>query len=136
MKLRITAVCDIGCVRENNEDMVLVGRKLIRDDKLQMSFALNGRHPVFLIAVADGLGGANAGEVASRMVLEHFREHICRLLPGLDREGLKIALSSLALGAHLKLTEEARRPRQKRHGHHPRRASLLPGAPGADKCRR
>lgn len=107
MKLRITAVCDIGCVRENNEDMVLVGRKLIRDDKLQMSFALNGRHPVFLIAVADGLGGANAGEVASRMVLEHFREHICRLLPGLDREGLKIAVSSLALGAHLKLTEEA-----------------------------
>jgi len=106
MEMRITAVCDIGCVRGNNEDMVLVGQKLIRDDKLQMSFALNGQHPVFLLAVADGLGGANAGEVASRMVLEDFREKIYLLAPGLDPEGLKIAVSALALGTHLKIVEE------------------------------
>ena len=106
MKLRISAVCDIGCVRGNNEDMVLVGRKLVRDDKVQMSFALNGQHPVFLVAVADGLGGANAGEVASRMVLEDLRQEIYLLAPGLDREGLKIALSSIALGTHLKIIEE------------------------------
>lgn len=106
MKLRITAVCDMGCVRQNNEDMVLIGKKLLRDDRLQGAVEPNAESPIFMVAVADGMGGANAGEVASQMVLEMFREGIYGLDAGLDNEALKAAISSLCLDIHQKLLQE------------------------------
>ena len=36
MILSIDAFSDLGCVREQNEDMVLVQGEMIRDDKLQL----------------------------------------------------------------------------------------------------
>lgn len=92
MKLRITAVCDVGSVRNNNEDMVLVGRKILRDDRFLGAIELNDQQSVFILAVADGMGGANAGEVASQMVLEGVREKVYLLPAGMDNEALKAAL--------------------------------------------
>ncbi len=106
MKLRITAVCDKGCVRENNEDMVLVGKKLLRDNRLQGAIESNKEHPIFIVAVADGMGGANAGEVASQMVLEMIRDGIYRLSSDLDVEALKSAITSLCLEAHQKVLNQ------------------------------
>lgn len=100
MKLRITAVSDKGCVRENNEDMVLVGKKLIRDDRLQGAIEPNEEQPIFIVAVADGMGGANAGEVASQMVLEMVRDGICGLTPGMDDETLKSVIGTLCQETH------------------------------------
>ncbi len=51
---RASAVSDVGQVRENNEDRV----------------GLWARHGVVLAVVADGMGGAVAGEEASRLVVE------------------------------------------------------------------
>lgn len=100
MKIRITAICDVGCVRTNNEDMVLVGKKTIRDDKFQGAIELNEQRPIFLVAVADGMGGANAGEVASQMVLEGIQEKINQLPSGLDTEELRTALRTACQEIH------------------------------------
>ena len=54
MRIEVGFSSDIGKVREGNEDSVLV------------------EHPLY--AVADGMGGARGGEVASRMAIETLEE--------------------------------------------------------------
>lgn len=105
MKLRITAICDMGCVRSNNEDMILVGQQLLRDVRLQGFVEPDEETPVFIVAVADGMGGANAGEVASQMVLEMFREGVYGLATSLDDEALKLAINSLCVEIHQKVLQ-------------------------------
>lgn len=104
MKLRITAFCDVGCVRTNNEDMVLVGSKIIRDDSFQGAIELNEQRPIFLMAVADGMGGANAGEVASQIVLEGLLAKVHQLPSGLDAESLKTSIQTLCQEIHQSIT--------------------------------
>ncbi len=50
---------DPGKVRSHNEDSVVI---------------INNDHNEFVIAVADGMGGHKAGEVASAIAIEHIRE--------------------------------------------------------------
>src|SRR2546430_17055707 len=54
LMLRAAAVTDLGLVRSNNEDAVFAGRRLL--------------------AVADGIGGAPAGELASEIVIRALAE--------------------------------------------------------------
>ena len=70
--LDITAACRVGCVRENNEDMLLVDGMLIRDDavSLKCDLSLSDRS---ILALADGMGGHQAGDVASSDVLHNLR---------------------------------------------------------------
>jgi len=114
MKMRITAICDKGCVRENNEDMLLVGKKLLRDNRLQGAIEPNEEHPVFIVAVADGMGGANAGEIASQMVLEMVRDGIYGLAASLTDEGLKISIRSMCLNIHQRVLQEGMDDQTKR----------------------
>lgn len=100
MKLRITAICDVGCMRTNNEDMILIGKKILRDDRLQGAIELNEQFPIFMIAVADGMGGANAGEVASQMLLEGLLEKVYQFPAGLSTEALKKAIQAVCLEIH------------------------------------
>ena len=64
MKLSIYTASDVGRVRENNEDMILVSHCFVRNDKWTGEVDLNGRDR-YLVALADGMGGHNCGEVAS-----------------------------------------------------------------------
>lgn len=66
LRAEIAALCDIGCVRETNEDNV---RVLCPSEPNEL--ARRG----ILVVVADGMGGHNAGEVASRLAVEVVVKH-------------------------------------------------------------
>lgn len=71
-RIVLTAASRVGCVRSNNEDMVLAYDKFVRSEVYQTEF-LTENTDRFVIAVADGMGGHNAGEVASADVLENLQ---------------------------------------------------------------
>ncbi|ASA78281.1 PP2C family serine/threonine-protein phosphatase [Thermococcus sp. 5-4] len=65
----------------------------------------------YLLAVADGLGGHSAGEIASRLALEtlarFFRENY---EPGMDDESLGLFMENAHRAAHSAVTERAQGP--------------------------
>jgi protein phosphatase len=65
---RADALTDVGRVREHNEDSVLAF-ECMRDSLLNPA-------RTFLYVVADGMGGAEAGEVASAIAVETIRSHV------------------------------------------------------------
>lgn len=71
MKLNIHAASNVGCVRENNEDMVLVGHEFIRDSSYAETVDLSSCNR-YLTALADGMGGHSSGEVASSDALHNL----------------------------------------------------------------
>ncbi len=86
MELRIAHLSDVGRVREDNEDSVLT-------DALP------------LVAVADGMGGHEGGEVASRLALEQLKAWKERLAASEDPSGeLREAFSD----AHRAVFEKGR----------------------------
>ena len=84
--LNITACSKTGCVRSNNEDMMLVGNKFIRSDAYRNHFSItpSGR---YIMAVADGMGGHEAGEVASSSTLIDLQYFFYDLPKELDISG-------------------------------------------------
>jgi len=71
MNLYVTAASRIGCVRSNNEDMILVGSSFIRNDAFSANIELEPQKRT-LFAVADGMGGHKSGEVASSDALHNL----------------------------------------------------------------
>ena len=71
MNLCVTAASRIGCVRSNNEDMILVGSSFIRNDAYRTDIGLDPQKRM-LFAVADGMGGHKSGEVASSDALHNL----------------------------------------------------------------
>ena len=81
-RITLTAASRVGCVRSNNEDMVLAYDKFIRSDAYQTEFWTENNDR-FVIALADGMGGHNAGEVASEQTLTNLKFFINDLPRGL-----------------------------------------------------
>lgn len=108
MKLEISAICDRGCVREHNEDMVLIGDDMFRDDSRQIAIDLDKSQKLF-IAVADGMGGHNAGEVASEIVLQKMSEKIKTLEDGLTEKELAEKMSQWVEEIHSYILEEGKK---------------------------
>lgn len=73
MKLDIQAMCKVGMVRDNNEDMISLGGVLLRDDEMAFPVELNETSQFFLL-VADGMGGHEFGERASQGLLEYLND--------------------------------------------------------------
>ena len=76
MQFDINAISDTGLVRKNNEDRLLIQSMIFNDTSYQLSFEAKDSA---LFAVADGMGGQNAGEVAAEMTLESLSEFIIEL---------------------------------------------------------
>ena len=70
-RIILTAASRVGRVRSNNEDMVLAYDKFIRSDLYGTEFSTENSDR-FVIALADGMGGHKAGEVASSDALTNF----------------------------------------------------------------
>ena len=79
MLYHIEAISDRGRVRANNEDHILVGGEVFTDDHRNWNSAFDLGSRVF--AVADGMGGHNAGEIASKMVLQSLHGCLANLNP-------------------------------------------------------
>ena len=62
MRIRVAGLTDVGLKRENNQDHLLVDEELA------------------LYIVADGMGGHQGGEVASRLCVETIRDY-CQANP-------------------------------------------------------
>lgn len=94
--LLISAACYTGRVRSNNEDMILINDRLIRDDFFETVISSEGTDRI-LFAVADGMGGHNAGEVASEMVLNNLRFFISDLPKDLSTSEFKVSINKWLL---------------------------------------
>jgi protein phosphatase len=68
----ISAASRIGCVRSQNEDMILVGNQFIREDSYRTQVVLDCDDRM-IAAVADGMGGHNRGDVASNDTLHNLQ---------------------------------------------------------------
>ena len=83
VKLRAVARSDIGRKRRNNEDSFIVfdlGRGVAHADGAFVDVELDSRG--FLLAVADGMGGHQSGEVASRTAVETLSRELSHALAG------------------------------------------------------
>lgn len=80
--LQITASSRTGCVRTNNEDMVLIGELLLRNGKMSKHIDTHDSDR-YIMAVADGMGGHNCGEVASADTLKNLQFYFGDLPTGL-----------------------------------------------------
>lgn len=77
-RITVTAASRVGCVRDNNEDMILAYDRLIRSEAYKTEFMTENTDR-FVIALADGMGGHNAGEVASEEALSNLKFFISDL---------------------------------------------------------
>jgi serine/threonine protein phosphatase PrpC len=74
IRLRAAAMTDVGRVREHNEDSVLAV-EYVRESLVEPAQS-------HLFVVADGMGGAEAGEVASAIAVDTIRSYIESRLDG------------------------------------------------------
>lgn len=82
-RITLTAASRVGCVRSNNEDMVLAYDKFVRSDAYRTEFMTENTER-FVIALADGMGGHRAGEVASEQALNSLKFFVSDIPRGLS----------------------------------------------------
>ena len=70
-------------MREQNEDMILVDNHFVRDDDYQTLLTLDHKDR-YIIAVADGMGGHNSGDVASCDTLHNLEYYYHDIPIGLN----------------------------------------------------
>ena len=82
VEFEITSASRVGCVRKQNEDMILVDSHFVRNSDYATTAALRSQDR-YIIAVADGMGGHNRGDVASSDVLKNLQFYYHDLPMGL-----------------------------------------------------
>lgn len=77
VSFRLTAGTHVGCVRTNNEDNFIINEDLSQSDWFipqDTSQVLNLGPEGAILVVADGMGGLNAGEVASAIAVDTLKQ--------------------------------------------------------------
>lgn len=94
IKFRMTAGTNVGCVRTNNEDNFIINDNLSQSDWFlpqDTSQIISLSQDGCVLVVADGMGGLNAGEVASAIAIETVKQSF------LDADLQKVAKTSKAI---------------------------------------
>jgi len=82
IEFEITSASRVGCVRRQNEDMILVDSHFVRNSDYATTATLKSEDR-YIIAIADGMGGHNRGDVASNDVLKNLQFYYHDLPMGL-----------------------------------------------------
>ncbi len=118
VKLTVVGRTDVGKVRTNNEDAFVVA-DLARSAKLDTS---EGEKSVdvptegMLLAVSDGMGGEQAGEVASALVIESLRRELAANKEMVSGETITKMLDTAVFGANKEVFDAAKEPGKKGMG--------------------
>ncbi len=107
--LFITAGSDRGCLRPGNEDGVLAAGVIERDGYVDLALdteAMFFRRYGLLVAVADGLGGHQGGEIASQLLLERLAAGAVRLPIAAGAAATAAAIAQLVQAAHAELLHQ------------------------------
>lgn len=104
IKITVSASCQTGVVRKQNEDAILVSKQTLRDAETSTCVYLNADDR-YVLAVCDGLGGQNAGEVASMDAVEQLSRKVEMLRPQLSSEQICEIMTSWLKEEHAYLTE-------------------------------
>lgn len=113
MQIKFAAKTDVGIVRTNNEDNFQVASDLA-SGKMQWvnNEVVELGDKGALLVVADGMGGMNAGEVASELAIQTIREHFSsdRLTDAVtkDRFSIEKHMNEAIVAADAKIKAEAK----------------------------
>jgi protein phosphatase len=110
MTVRLGALTDVGQLREHNEDNFLVCANLAEGNWFLVETPYPLSQAGTLLAVADGMGGENAGEVASALAVEAIKEFFSNLpaTPGATAEQVTAWIRESILFAHGRIVEHGR----------------------------
>lgn len=74
MRIEASYISNIGTTRKKNEDSLLINDILVCDADMDSADEVTSSDERQIYVVADGMGGHQMGEIASRTVLEVFRQ--------------------------------------------------------------
>ncbi len=107
--VRLAALTDVGQVREHNEDNFLVCTSLEDSNWFLVDTPFLLSKLGSLLVVADGMGGENAGEIASALAIEAIKEYFTALAakPMPSAGEMPQLLEKAILHAHRSIVEQA-----------------------------
>lgn len=99
--IKAIAQTDIGCMRANNEDSFAIGLTIEDFYTTYHKVTYTSDHRGSVFVVADGMGGAKAGDVASQTAIESVRKQFqnIEMLPETDEE-VGVLLKNMIYNAH------------------------------------
>ncbi len=114
IEVRVFGQTDVGQVREHNEDSFLVAdlSRKAREFEPGQAHVLGKSGAVF--GVCDGMGGAAAGEVASRLAVDIIYDRLAEAKAPRNREDLARRLVRAVQDAGVRIFGEARADRSRR----------------------
>lgn len=96
--MNITGMTDIGLVRSSNQDAFMIGQM---DDGVQYA------------VVCDGMGGANGGNIASRLAVDHFSASLkAGYRSGMSENSIKNLLQSAVSAANIRVFDKSRESKE------------------------
>jgi PPM family protein phosphatase len=108
-RVELFARTEIGCVRERNEDAFVVANASTGERGLRPGTTMQELGPgVTLVGVCDGMGGAAAGDIASKIGTETLYDAMMAATPLYDAAGAQEALLSAIATANRAILDYAR----------------------------